>query len=540
MITSKGMMFYSDAPQDDESWKRAGWRWLNGKKCWMTSNIQLVIPLLPWCDDATKNIVDTWQSGRAAAIAASVAATVDVHIPSPEGWNYRDYQKAGAVYMKDRYASLNADVPRLGKTIQSMGVINSYDRPLKVFVVGPAVSKTNWCKEADRWLVHKTTVGYCEGDENPKTDFLVCNYDILTRHIEWIREQPWDIVIADEAHYLKNKRTAQRTQAFFTIPPPKLHRLFLTGSPIYTRPIDIWPVVEVCDPHGLGRNWFSFVRRYCDAKKKGAVGWDTSGASHQEELQFKMRKSFMVRREKSDVLAEIPTARHTIYLPKTGLDRLIKRERNAVQKNLDALIKALELENTSEIEELAKFDGREDTDDLEMGSVAQVRRDLAVAKIGMVASFIEDMLLTEEKVVVFGHHRDVVKGLSLKFPGSACVMGGLSTKQRDEQIEMFRNDPSCRIIVGNMTSMGTAISLAVADVAVFAELSWIPSEIDQCEERIWDPTKTNPCSIYRLVLEDSLEAQIAAVLEARQASIDRIMSAKHLSKSQINQLALSS
>ena len=92
----------------------------------------------------------------------------------------------------------------------------------------------------------------------------------------------------------------------------------------------------------------------------------------------------------------------------------------------------------------------------------------------------------------------------------------------------FQADPECRVIVCNIRAGGTAISLAASDVVVFVELSWVPSEMDQAEERIWLPEKTTPMSVYRLVVENSLDSAMAHILDVRQESIERTLSKNYL------------
>lgn len=527
MITSKGTAFKAKSnPSYDEILKSLGWRFLNSLQQWTTTDITKVVPVIEHCDKSTAATVDAWLNARTAAVAASMAAGADIEVPAPQGLAYRNYQKAGIAFMRARKYSLNADAPRLGKTIQSLGLVNSYNRPARVLVICPANAKINWCREAKRWLVHQGTIGYCEGDENPDTDFLAINFQILGRHLNSIGSRQWDFIFVDEAHFLGNPKS-QRTQQVMSL-DAELHMVFLTGTPVYTRPIQLWPMLQRLDHQGLGSNFWRYVKRYCNAERDENGRWKYDSSSNEEELQFKLRERFMIRREKSDVSAELPTSRITVALPKTGLDRLLKKEKDLVSKNLGDLMDRLKGEMTdAEWTELAKFDGR---DDLFTGPVASVRRDIALAKVPMVTEFVEELLLSERKVVVFTHHRDVTQALSAAFTpyGVATVIGGISSAKREAERIRFQEDPACRVFVGNITAAGSAIELSAADVIVFAELSWVPSEIDQAEERIWLPTKTVPLTIYRLVIEDSVESVIAAVLEARQESITRMMTAKHI------------
>lgn len=522
ILTSSGTILYSDAPPSNVELKKAGWVYMKSRKVWTASLGAKGLPFIEYADPPTKAKLERWRDARAASVSASMSTTSDLALPAPPGLTYRPYQKAGTEFMLGRKASLNADVPRLGKTIQTLGVINHYDRPLKTLVLCPAIAKTNWVHEANKWLVHKVKTGYCEGNTVPEADFLTCNYEILERHLKTFLEVDWDVVVFDEAHYLKNPK-AKRTIHSLQLDASK-HRLFLTGTPAFTRPKDVFTFAQECDPLGLGASYYRFAKRYCDGHKDEFGRWHDDGSSNEIELQMKMRQRFMVRREKRDVAKEIPPNRATIVLPREGLETLIEAEYNAVTANLNRLLAALNNNDGKALELLAERDGRnaELTD-----PVSTVRRKLAVAKVPQVVQFCREVMETEKKIVVFGHHKEAVKLIAEQL-GLECIIGGLSTEERDRRLQNFRNNPDCPGVAGNITAMSTAISLKEADTAIFSELSWIPSELDQAEERIWDPEKVSTCSIYRLVLDDSLEQRIDYVVTQRQLSVSRLTSREYL------------
>ena len=142
------------------------------------------------------------------------------------------------------------------------------------------------------------------------------------------------------------------------IPPIEAaRRVFLTGTPIVNRPIELWPLVKSLDPEGLGASWQRFVRRYCAGTQTG-FGWDVKGASNLEELQDRLRASIMVRRLKKDVLKDLPPKRRQIIVlqPEGEVAEMVGQEKAAWEKSQQIL------EELRAAAELAKAEGEEDGD----------------------------------------------------------------------------------------------------------------------------------------------------------------------------------
>jgi SNF2 family DNA or RNA helicase len=170
-------------------------------------------------------------------------------------------------------------------------------------------------------------------------------------------------------------------------------------------------------------------------------------------------------------------------------------------------------------------------DHVTTGKGPEARRELALRKTDMVIDFVNEVLETEDKVIVFYHHREALDKFYKAYEPQmiARIWGGLSTQAREAERVRFQTDPACRIIVGNLQSMSEAIELSAADTVVFAEFARaVPSEYDQAEERAWLPTKTTPISVYRLVIESSIEADLVEVLDRRQENIDRMVMRPYL------------
>ena len=130
------------------------------------------------------------------------------------------------------------------------------------------------------------------------------------------------------------------------------------------------------------------------------------------------------------------------------------------------------------------------------------------------------------KIVIFAHHRDViarlVTGLSRFNP--VILVGGMIPQARQNSIDAIQGDPSVRIFIGNIQAAGTGITLAPASsVCLFAELSWTPAEMTQCEDRLHRIGTKDSVHVQHLVLEGSLDAMMVKVLIKKQRILDAVL-----------------
>ena len=201
------------------------------------------------------------------AIQDSQATSSEIDVPVPEGLDYLPYQKAGIAYALQRNSVLIGDEMGLGKTIQAIGVMNATN-PKTVLVVCPASLKINWKNEMTKWLVADRDIQIVNGGgeqipTNP--DVVVINYDVLTKHQDAINSRTWDLVVMDEAHYIKNGK-AKRTKVAVNIKANR--KVVLTGTPITNRPIELQPIAAYLDPANFG-NFFKFGVRYAGGYQDG-------------------------------------------------------------------------------------------------------------------------------------------------------------------------------------------------------------------------------------------------------------------------------
>ena len=442
------------------------------------------------------------------------------------------YQERGVKAMFDFYANGNhgvilGDDMGLGKTVQALALINEA-KPLHVLIVCPASVKLNWLKEAKVWLKEHYSIQVLEGrNAEPITPgfhlITIVNYDILG-HLDFSKCE-YDLVIYDEAHMLKTV-DAQRTVAAASICTSK--RLKMTGTPIVNRPKEIWQLMLLC---GLCRpeEFHAFGLKYCNARQRtdfrmvGPKGgkfpkqvkvWDYDGAKNLEELNYWLRKKCLIRRMKDQVLTDLPDkTRQIIELP-------------GYEHNGDIINRLQDLlhlrKNTTYEGTVQKLN---DEIKLAFEEVSLIRHETALEKLQPGLGFIMNALKSTKKLFVAAYHRDVIGELAdgLWHAGMKPVQhhGGMTGDQKQSSLDAFINDPSCRVIVGQIQATGTGVNglQEVCDHMIVFELPWSPSELTQLEDRLHRIGQKGNVLIQHLVFDNSIDARICKTLVRKQKII---------------------
>jgi len=458
----------------------------------------------------------------------STGTETAIDIPVPDGLAYLPYQRAGIAYASARAACLIGDEMGLGKTVQAIGVSNMDATVKSVLIVCPASLKITWQREWQKWDVKGLSVGIANGSF-PNTDVVIINYDLLVKYRPAIDARQWDLLIADEVHMAKNPK-AQRTKALFgDKEKPAIQakrRVFLSGTPILNRPCELYTLVKALDPNGLGKSWSGYHVRYCAAVQT-RFGWDVSGASHLDELQNRLRETFMVRRLKSDVLKELPAkTRQVVSLPVTpSMAALLKREGAAYDEWQEAqeAIDALNELGEDYADDVRRLRVEMETAFTEMSAL---RHEVALAKVPAVLEQVAGSLEGgANKIILFAHHLDVIDALmeGLDAYNPVKVTGSMSGPQRQASVDAFQNDANCRVFVGNIRAAGVGLTLTAASLVAFAELDWVPGNLCQAEDRAHRIGQTDNVLVQHLVFDGSLDAIMAKTLISKQSVIDRAL-----------------
>lgn len=511
------------------------------------------------------------------AAVADPAFVARVRAAVPDGLMPFDFQVAGIRYALDAKRVIIGDEMGLGKTIQAI-VTAMLGDAWPLVVVCPATLIYNWYRELKKWAPRRTVSVLQAGRPGAyHADVVIINYDILTvraakgekrekrkkgsrltaaavplsRHARAILDElkPRGIVF-DEVHYLKNHK-ALRTQAATLLARECEYRLGLSGTAILNRPSElIAPLSALGRLADLG-GFNYFARRYCGGGTSYGGGVDLTGASHLDELNTKLRACCYIRREKSQVLAELPAkVRQVVTFPIANRPAYLAAARDVskwfgqmavsngrflakLDAELDARARRLRLDGLAEpevgrqvaAERLERLEKRE-ADAVDSAKKAEallkleaLKRLAVEGKLDAAIEWIGEFV-AEQKLIVFAHHIDVQQRIAAAFPGCAHLFGSDDTTARDAAVQRFQTDPSCRLIVASLSAAGVGWTGTAASNVAFVELAWRPGDHDQAEDRAHRIGQRDSVTAWYLTAEDTIEQPIATLLESKRAIVE--------------------
>ena len=283
-----------------------------------------------------------------------------------KGFTYtpRDYQLEALGYAREKGSLINGDDVGLGKTFEAIMYAET-SNSFPCLVIVPASVKYNW---QEKWLEitgNKRSVSVIESKETKKrkndwgAEVVIINYDIIgkkqgkgaTVKFEELAKTPWKMAIADEAHFLKEKNSQRAKAAKMIFKPKDLIIQLLTGTAVMSKPVELWNLLKLVKMDDkIAVDWHQYIRRYCGGYR-GKFGWVTDGATNLLELNQKLRDNCYIRREKRDVLSEMPdVTRQIIQMPINNLKEIGKAIDNFIEymresKGEEAAEKAMEAEH---------------------------------------------------------------------------------------------------------------------------------------------------------------------------------------------------
>lgn len=432
----------------------------------------------------------------------------------PEGLDLYPFQKVAVAFAEmSNGRCLIGDEMGIGKTISAIGYAALHPRDRPAIVVCPSNVKFNWKKEINKWLPREsvsviTSVSDMKADDIkriakqngatdedttsrksasaylekvgidikeyvPDSDFIIINYDMMDKYQQSLMAIMPRLVILDESHYIKNSgsrnKPVQRTVATLNVAHASKKIIALSGTAISNRPKEFYNTLHLMRPDQFSSEW-DFKQRYCDPYHDG-FGWNFDGASHVKELNERTR-DLCIRRLKSEVLPELPPKTRS-FIP-IELTKKVRSPYDFAQEEWDNKIESYYL------------NGQPLPQGIMLNMISDLRHICGQIKVEYAAEWIQQYReQTGMPIVVFTHHRDVLKRLAEKVGDSVrTITGETNAQARQDIVEDFQAG-HIGVLICNTMAAKEGITLTAADTVLFIEREWTPADEEQAEDRVY-------------------------------------------------------
>lgn len=395
------------------------------------------------------------------------------------------HQIEGVKWILSRKRSYLAHAPGAGKTAQAIVasiLSNNTTAGQALFIVPPSLT-ANWKREIENFcplLGEFPSVAIVSRTDKRHTvnwgaDYLIVPDSMLWADWVWGKlrdiKNNFKLIGVDEASRLKepaSKRSIAFYGGFFDghqypgVFQNCRHVVFLDGSPMPNRAMELWAPVYALDPMTIDcMDSKDFGFKFGGATLNGYGAWEFKGTSREPELKERLRRTLM----------------HVVLEEELSHP---ERRRSILMMNED--VRSSEMK-TWERKHLPKIEVLDEK--TSQGDLAHFRLELGVRKVPFISQYVSERLREKrESIILFVWHREVAFRLAQKLknfnPG--LVIGGTSNEEREKYFKEFQ-EGARPLIIGNLQAIGRGHNLQRADRAIFGEFSWTDETNKQGEKR---------------------------------------------------------
>ena len=432
----------------------------------------------------------------------------------------RPYQIDGVKWLLTLYkyslGGILADDMGLGKTIETIAFINAIKNDKPILIVSPKSLVFNWVSEFNKFakdIPVYPIIGTVEERKkiikkikNDKFGVYFISYDSLRNEYENLLDFNFDLVILDEAQFIKNIH-AKKTNAVKQI--NALHTIALTGTPIENNIYDLWSIFDFLMPH--------YLLDYEDFKDN----------FESDEEYYKIVKDkvapFILRRRKEDVLKDLPEK----------FEVIVTTEMSTEQRKLyDAFrLKAKE--------ELKSKDGSSHV--MEVLSIITRLRQICVdpstfvenftgesGKITMLKEIIERRMAEGHRFLIFSQFvsalnivKEEIEKMGIKY---FMITGDTNAKERLNICNEFNDNEEYKIVLISLKAGGTGLNLVGADIVIHLDPWWNYSAQNQASDRAHRIGQTRTVEVIKLIAENSIEERVVSLQDEKKELVDKVIS----------------
>lgn len=428
------------------------------------------------------------------------------------------YQREGIIFGLEKKRLLIGDEPGLGKTLQSIGIIDTANA-YPALVICPSSLKINWQREFEKFTDKKALVL----DNATRTSWpyllkmgmfhmAIVNYESLRKYFVYDtgKDRAFRLkdvvfndaikvfrsVIIDESHRVKDP-SAQQTIFTRGIAEGKDFRILLSGTPVVNRAEDL--VAQL-----------SIMGRLSEFGGRGKFLEDYGEEANLGELSRLLYDSCMIRREKAKVLTQLPDKTRTdVYVEISNREEYL-----LAQYDLAEYLRQykectdFEIRRKMRMEALVKF--------MALRSIA------AKGKVRQAIDFVRVFLASGKPLILFCSLHEIVDDICKEFPDTVTVTGRDSAAAKQTAVDAFQSG-AAKLIVCSIKAAGVGLTLTASSNVAFIELPWTYADCCQCEDRAHRIGQKDNVTCYYLLGKDTIDSTLYGLIYKKKSIAGQIM-----------------
>lgn len=441
----------------------------------------------------------------------------------------RSYQMDYLYYAVNHGNHINGSSVGTGKSLCSV----LYAEMLDLFpcmVVCPASVKSGWLREWKETNPNRrvSIISTSSPPEDFEADVIVINYDILGKRVtkengktsleirlDGMKKKSFSLVIADEIHFLKNRKSI-RSKSFKKLIHKVPSVIGLTGTLIMNRPAELLNILMLIErikeiaPDDQYHHYF--FERYCNMKETN-FGMDISGASNIKELNRLLKECCYFQVSKRDALKELPPISENVVECEITNKRAYKKAKDDLLQFIEDKFKDEEkVEKAARAEFLVK-----------LSTLKQLSLE---GKEKFIKKWVEEWMEAneEEKLLVFASQSTILTKIAEEFKEGLLITGGTTTKKRDEILQKFFSQKESRVLFANIGCLGTGVDglQKVCSNLAILELPPRPSDLVQVIGRLERSGQENPVTIQYLLSPETIDQDLWEMLKGKKDVTDML------------------
>lgn len=478
-----------------------------------------------------------------AQVLSDIAAQVE-HITFDEGWqvhvkkiktmrnhapsvpstlqaSLRDYQLEGFQYLSRLthwgIGACLADDMGLGKTVQTIALLLERAKKGASLVVAPTSVCFNWIEELAKFAPTLTVYDLRTDKRTAlieglgKFDVVICSYGLLQHNEDLLINKQWETIVLDEAQAIKNANT-QRWKAVMKLQGKS--RIALSGTPIENHLGELWSIFSFINPGLLG-SIKSFQMKY-------SIPIESKQSPDRIHALRALVAPYILRRIKSEVLSELPPkTEQTIHVQQSEEEATFYEalRRTAAERMAHFMAENNRLSVLAEITKLRQAC----CDSSLVDSAIAIEN----SKLNAFIETVKNIIDNGHKALVFSQYVSFLKIVKQRIEAEKIVYqyldGSTSAPQRKKAVDAFQSGEGDLFLL-SLKAGGSGLNLTAADYVIHLDPWWNPAVEDQASDRAHRIGQERPVTIYRFVMQNTIEEKIINLHEHKRNLANELLS----------------